>query len=92
MKIIAHPEAPLHVGVGRLPDWLRNKKGMLSLDTYADDLCILRCIAVHRGAHCVYNTRQTRELAVSVFNNNRIQHLRRSRFPDNESRQSVEPL
>ena len=44
-----------------MPDWLRNKKGMLLLDVYADELCIFRCLAVHRGVHCQYNTRQTRE-------------------------------
>lgn len=26
VKIVEDPEAPLHVGAGRLPDWLRNKK------------------------------------------------------------------
>lgn len=51
-----------------MPNWRRNKKGMLSLDTYADDLCIFRCIAVHRGAHCVYNTRQTQQRIVPKHN------------------------
>ena len=42
---------PLFLGLGRLPDWLRNKHGVLSLDTYDDNRCLFRCIAVHRGAH-----------------------------------------
>ena len=67
IKIIEDPQAPLHVGAGRLPDWLRNKKGLLALDTYPDDLCILRCLAVHLGAHRQYNERQTRELAAKLF-------------------------
>ena len=38
---------PLYLGVGRLPDWLRNKRSVLSLDTYRDNRCLFRCIAVH---------------------------------------------
>ena len=29
---------PLFLGLGRLPDWLRNKHGILSLDTFRDNL------------------------------------------------------
>ena len=42
---------PLFLGLGRLPDWLRNKRRVLSLDTYEDNLCLFRCIAVHSGRH-----------------------------------------
>ena len=41
---------PLFLGRGCLPDWLRNKHGVLSLDTYNDKRCLFRCIAVHWGA------------------------------------------
>ena len=58
---------PLFLGLGRLPDWLRNKRGVLSLDTYEDNLCLFRCIAVHQGAHIRYNMRKTRELENSFF-------------------------
>ena len=58
---------PLFLGLGRLPDWLRNKRGVLSLDTYEDNLCLFRCIAVHQGAHIRYNMRKTRELEKSFF-------------------------
>ena len=58
---------PLFLGLGRLPDWLRNKHGVLSLDTYEDNLCLFRCIAVHQGAHIRYNMRKTRELEKSFF-------------------------
>ena len=34
-NIFEDSQTPLHVGVGRLPDWLRNKKDLLALDTYA---------------------------------------------------------
>ena len=37
VKIIEDLQAPLHIGAGRLPDWLRNKKGLLPLDKYADE-------------------------------------------------------
>ena len=37
------------LGAGKLPDWLRNKKGVFALDTYDDNLCVLRCLALHQG-------------------------------------------
>ena len=58
---------PLFLGLGRLPDWLRNKHGVLSLDTYEDNLCLFRCIAVHQGATPRRNMRKTRELENSFF-------------------------
>ena len=47
------------LGTGPLPDWLRNLthgREMVALDTFDDNLCLWRCIAVHRrgaliGAH-----------------------------------------
>ena len=54
---------PLFLGLGRLPDWLRNKHGILSLDTFRDNLCLFRCIAVHRGAH----VRDNNELSEAFF-------------------------
>ena len=58
---------PLFLGLGRLPDWLRNKHGVLSLDMYDDNRCLFRCIAVHRGAHVRDNMRKTKELEKSFF-------------------------
>ena len=58
---------PLFLGLGRLPDWLRNKRGVVSLDTFRDNLCLFRCIAVHRGADVRDNKRRTRELAEAFF-------------------------
>ena len=63
-KMYGHP---LFLGLGRLPDWLRNKHGVLSLDTYEDNLCLFRCIAVHQGATPKRNMRKTRELEKSFF-------------------------
>ena len=64
VEIIEDLQAPLHIRVGRLPDWL---VGLLALDKYTDELYIFRCIAVHQGARRVRNTRETRELAQSFF-------------------------
>jgi hypothetical protein len=36
------------LGAGRLPDWLRQKKGLYALDTYDDNLCVFHCLALHR--------------------------------------------
>ena len=58
---------PLFLGLGRLPDWLRNKHGVLSLDTYEDNRCLFLCIAVHWGATPRRNMRKTRELEKSFF-------------------------
>jgi len=37
------------LGQGRLPVWLRNKKGLYALDTFDENMCLFRCIAVHCG-------------------------------------------
>ena len=58
---------PLFIGLGRLPDWLRNKLGLVSLDTFRDNLCLFRCISVQWGAHVRDNIRRTRELAEAFF-------------------------
>ena len=58
------------LGTGPLPDWLRNLahgRSMLALDTYQDNLCLWRCIAVHRGARPDRSTTAARELAKSFF-------------------------
>ena len=49
LKVILDRQ-PLQIGLDRLPDWLRNKRGVISLDTFDDDLCVFRCLAVHLGA------------------------------------------
>ena len=66
LKVILDRQ-PLQIGLGRLPDWLRKKHEVISLDTYNDNLCLFRCIAVHRGANKQFNTRNSRELAQSFF-------------------------
>ena len=59
------------LGTGPLPDWLRNlshSRNMFTLDTYKDNLCLWRCIAVHRGSRPNRSTTASRELAKSFFN------------------------
>ena len=61
------------MGTGPLPDWLRKlantgrKQAMVALDTYRDNLCLWRCIAVHRGARPDRSTEAARGLAKSFY-------------------------
>ena len=66
LKVILDRQ-PLEIGLGRLPDWIRNKREVISLDTFNDGLCLFRCVAVFLGADKQYNMRRTRELARSFF-------------------------
>ena len=65
LKVILDQQ-PLQIGLGRLPDWIRNKGEVIS-DTLNDALCLFRRIAVHREVNKQFNTRRTRELARSFF-------------------------
>ena len=58
---------PLQIGLGRLPDWLRNKREVIALDIYNDNCCLHRCLAVHRGARIDRCTRKIRELENNFF-------------------------
>jgi len=68
VKVVIDRE-PL-LGTGPLPDWLRNLgygREMVTLDTYKDNLCIWRCIAVHKGASQHRSTPAARILAKSFY-------------------------
>ena len=60
------------IGTGPLPHWLRNlargNHAMVALDTYNDNLCLWRCIAVHRGARADRSTKAAQSLAKSFYN------------------------
>ena len=58
---------PLQIGRGCLPDWLRNKRGVVSLDQYQDYLCLFRCLAVHEGSRPDRCARRTRQFVQSFF-------------------------
>ena len=68
VKAVFGEQPPL--GEGPLPDWLRNLahgRQMASLDTFDDNLCLWRCIAVYRRALPNRSTQAARELAKSYF-------------------------
>ena len=58
---------PLRIGRGRLPDWLRNKHAVISLDQHEDYFCLFRCLAVHEGSTAHRCVRRTQELVRSFF-------------------------
>lgn len=53
----------IELGEGWLLAWLRNRKGTLTLDTFEDNLCVFRRLAVYREAHRLRNTRQAQALS-----------------------------
>ena len=58
------------LGMGPLPDWLRNLahgRKMVSLDTFGDNMCVWRCIAVYQGALPHHGTHLARQLARGFF-------------------------
>ena len=58
------------LGTGPLPDWLRNLahgRKMVSLDTFRDNLCVWRCVAVYQGARPDRCTELARQLARGFF-------------------------
>ena len=69
VKVVLDRQQPL-LGTDPLPDWLRNLahgRSMVALDTYQDNLCLCRCIAVHRGARFDRSTTAARGLAKGFF-------------------------
>jgi len=67
------------LGNGQLPDWLRNKRGLFALDTYIDNLCLFRCIAVHRGTRPDRCTEKAIELGKKFRVGSNDQQVRDSR-------------
>ena len=60
------------LGTGPLPNWLRNiargRSGpIVALDTYQDNLCLWRCIAVHRRARPDRSTKEASHLVKSFY-------------------------
>ena len=67
-------EQPL-LGQGQLPDWLCNKKGLCALDTFNDNMCLFRYIAVHRGARPDHCTEKAIELGKKFFDTSSGEHV-----------------
>jgi len=61
---------------GQLPDWLRNKRRLFALDTYNDNLCLFRCIAVHRGTRPDRCTEKAIELGKKFWAGSNDQQVR----------------
>ena len=45
-RLVASNE-PL-MGCGPLPDWLRDKRSIYAMDTFDDNLCVWRCLAIYK--------------------------------------------
>ena len=41
------------VGCGSLPDWLRKKRCIYTVDTFDDNLCVWRCLVIYKRLNCV---------------------------------------
>ena len=55
------------LGTGHLPAWLRQKNWLYALDTYRDNLCLFRCLALHNGARTDRCTARARQLATEFY-------------------------
>jgi len=70
MVTVVKDRKPL-LGAGWMPDWLRNLahgRSLVTLDGYEDNLCLWRCIAVHRGAQPERSTEKARIHAQRFLN------------------------
>ena len=74
IKLIASNE-PL-MGCGPLPEWLRKKRCINALDTFDDNLCVWRCLALYkrkdvkRGAE--RSTKEALNLAREFYSDNKL--------------------
>jgi len=58
------------LGTGPLQDWLRNlphTRSMMALDTFNDNFCLWRCIALHQGTFPHRSKEAARQLAISFL-------------------------
>ena len=74
IKLIASNE--LLMGCGSLPEWLRKKRCINAVDTFDDNLCVWRCLAlykrkdVNRGAE--RSTKEALKLAREYYADNKL--------------------
>ena len=50
IRLVASNE-PL-LGCGALPDWLRDKRCIYAMDTFDDNLCVWKCLAIYKRLAC----------------------------------------
>ena len=48
ITVILHTSGGPAMGKGILPNWLKNKKSIIAIDSFNDNLCVWRCIAIYR--------------------------------------------
>ena len=64
------------IGCGPLPDWLRKKRCIYAIDTFDDDMCVWRCLAIYkrkdikRGTEFV--TKAALNLAREYYGDNKL--------------------
>ena len=74
IRMVASNE-PL-MGCGPLPDWLRKERCLYAMDTFDDNLCVWRCLAIYkqkdikRGTEFV--TRAALNLACEYYDHNNL--------------------
>ena len=72
----AKEEESQRVGCGLLPDWPRKKRCTNALDTFYDNLCVWRCLAIYtrrdikRGSEFV--TKEALNLAREFYSDNKL--------------------
>ena len=61
---------------GPLPDWLRNKRCIYSIDTFDDNLCAWRCLAIYKQSDIQrvteFATRAALNLASEHYGDNKL--------------------
>ena len=89
IRLVASNE-PL-IGCGPLPDWLR-KKHIYAINTFADNLCVRRCLAIHKNIRDEENQvrkrncKATLNLALEYYGDNKLKrkHVRPTKLVDLE--------
>ena len=90
LKKIVGNAAKEEEGKRVLPDWLRKKRCINALDTFEDNLCVWRCLAIYtrkdvkRGSEFV--TKEALNLAREFYSNNKLKRkdVRATRLEDFE--------
>ena len=67
------------MGCGPLPEWLRNKRCIYAMDTFDDNLCVWRCLAIYKRLSCSEknwvqerNCRSALNLACEYYGDNKL--------------------
>ena len=84
IRLVASNE-PL-MGCGPLSDWLRDKRCIYAIDTFDDNLCVWRCLAIYKRHACGEKNRVQERNCKAALN------LAREYYGDNKlKRKDVRP-